>query len=302
MWFKNLKVFRLNPNWKITAAELNEQLQKQAFEEGVFSSNPLNMGWTAIFPETGSLVHAIEQNYLINLRVEKKLLPASVINQFTKAKALEVEEQQGYKVGRKQMRELKESVADTLRPRAFSIYRDTRAWFDLKNHWLIVDAGASSKSDEIIGMLAKILDPLPIKSFITETSPSVAMSAWLKNDQAPADFSIDQDTELKSLGDDRASVRYAHHNPDPEDLAKQLKTGKVCTRLALTWQDRIAFVLNDALDIRKLQALEIIEQNRDLSSIDDIERFDTDMALMFGEVNGLLSAMTEALDGEKQEA
>ena len=72
--------------------------------------------------------------------------------------------------------------------------------------------------------------------------------------------------------------------------------------MALTWQDRISFVLNDALDIRKLQALEIIEQNRDLSSIDDIERFDTDMALMFGEVNGLLNALTDALDGEKKEA
>ena len=46
--------------------------------------------------------------------------------------------------------------------------------------------------------------------------------------------------------------------------------------------------------------LEIIEQNRDLSSIDDIERFDTDMALMFGEVNGLLLALTDALDGEKK--
>lgn len=302
MWFKNLKVFRLNPDWKITAAELNEKLQKQVFIEGQFSSNPLNMGWTEIFPENGTRVHAIEQNYLINLRVEKKLLPASVINQFTKAKALEIEEQQGYKVGRKQLREIKENVSETLRPRAFSIYRDTRVWLDLKNHWLVVDAGASSKSDEVIGLLAKILDPLPIKSFMTETSPTVAMSAWLKNDQAPAEFSIDQDTELKSLGDDRASVRYARHNPDPEDLSKQLNSGKVCTRLALTWADRISFILNDALDIKRIQALDIIEQNRDLSSVDDIERFDTDMALMFGEFNGLLNAITEALDGEKKES
>ena len=300
MWFKNLKIFRLNPDWKASAAELNLRLQEQAFVEGVISSNPLNMGWAAIFSDPNSLVHTLDQNYLINLHIEKKLLPASVINQFAKAKAQEIEEQQGYKVGRKQMKDIKGNVTDSLRPRAFNIYRDTRVWFDMKNHWLVVEAGASNKSDEVIGMLAKILEPLPIRSFITDMSPSLAMSTWLKDNQAPKNFTIDQDTELTSLGDDKAKVHYANHSPDHADLSKQFKTGKVCTRLAMTWNDRISFILDDQLSIKRVSPTEIITQNREHSS-DAVEQFNADMALMFGELNGLLQDLTLALGGEKKD-
>lgn len=45
---------------------------------------------------------------LLALCAERKLLLASTINQVTKARMLESEEQQGFKLGRKQLYELKE--------------------------------------------------------------------------------------------------------------------------------------------------------------------------------------------------
>lgn len=207
MWFKNLKIFRLSPSWRPSVDDLESFLQKKAFVEGQFSSEPLNIGWAPFFEEEGTLVHKIENQYLVRLVVEKKLLPTSVINQFAKTKAKEIEEEQGYKVGRKQMKEIKENVAAVLRAKAFSIYRDTRAWFDLDNHWLIIDTGASSKADEVIGALAKVLEPLPILSFMTEQSPTSCMTSWLLDGEAPAAFTVDQDTELKSMTDSRISVR-----------------------------------------------------------------------------------------------
>src|SRR5690625_2328698 len=153
MWFKNLRVFRLLPSWSITADKLEEALEKQAFRPGG-SQDMQSLGWVPA-REGGPLVHALDGQYLISLRAEKKLLPATVINQFTKVRAQEIEEQQGYKPGRKQMREIKEDVTDELLPKAFSIYRDTRVWIDTRNHWLVIDAAAAAKSDEIMGMLAK---------------------------------------------------------------------------------------------------------------------------------------------------
>lgn len=300
MWFKNIKIFRLHPHWSMTNAALNELLQQQIFADNAFTSGQvLNMGWVPIFPELGTLVHSIGNQHLIRLRIEKKLLPASVINQFTRAKAQEIEEEQGYKVGRKKLKEIKENVTAVLRTKAFSIYRDTTVWFDVDHHFLVLDAGTSSKSDEVIGLLAKLLDPLPIQSIISNTSPSVAMSAWVSQNQAPHGFSIDQDTELKSLSDTRATVRYANHSPDPHELQKHLESGKICTKLALTWHDRVSFVLNDTLDIKKISPLEIINQTRDYRGDDEIENLNADMALMFGEINGLLSDLIDALDGEK---
>ena len=41
-----------------------------------------------------------------------------------------IEEQQGYKPGRKQMKQIKEAVTDELLPRAFALRRHTFAWID----------------------------------------------------------------------------------------------------------------------------------------------------------------------------
>jgi recombination associated protein RdgC len=56
---------------------------------------------------------------LLRFDTDEKILPTSVINRVAKARAAELEEQQGFPPGKKAMKELKERVADELLPRAF---------------------------------------------------------------------------------------------------------------------------------------------------------------------------------------
>ncbi|RZU00138.1 recombination associated protein RdgC [Advenella incenata] len=300
MWFKNLSVYRLAADWKPTQEELEDKLAKAAFVPGN-KSDMNSMGWVPA-RENGMLAHALSGQYLLSLRIEKKLLPATVINQFTRVRAQEIEEQQGYKPGRKQMREIKEQVTDTLLPKAFSIFRDTRVWIDTQNHWLVIDAASATKADEVIGALAKVIDPLPLKSLYTEQSPAAAMTEWLLADEAPAMFSVDQDTELQSSSENKATIRYVRQSPEKEDVQKHIQSGKQCTKLALTWSDRISFVLSDNLIIKRIAPLDILKENQDMSAMDEEERFDADMTLMTAELAGLLGALVEALGGEKQTA
>jgi len=190
MWFKNLKIYRLSAPWTLTGEKLEESLERHAYQSG----NNLDMqsvGW--ISPrENGALSHTVNQQILLSLRAEKKLLPTTVVNQVARARAQEIEEQQGYKPGRKQMKEIKERVTDELLPKAFSVYRDTRVWIDPVNHWLVIDAAASAKADEVIGLLVKTIDPLPLENLYVAQSPAAAMTGWLAEDEAPANFSIDQ--------------------------------------------------------------------------------------------------------------
>lgn len=299
MWFKNLSVYRLSADWKLTHEALCEALELRRFVPGN-TSDSHTVGWVPL-RENGDLAHALHGQYLLSLRSEKKLLPPSVINQATRAKAWEIEEQQGYRPGRKQMREIKEQVTDILLPKAFSIFSDTRIWIDTRNFWLVIEAGSASKADEAIGALAKAIDPLPLKSLYTEQSPAAAMTEWLLADEAPAGFSIDQDTELKSSSESRATIRYTRQSVEVEDARKHIQSGKQCTKLALTWSDRISFVLNDDMMIKRIHPLDILRENQDLSAMDEIERFDADMTLMTAELAGMLAATVEALGGEKHD-
>ncbi|MFJ1302426.1 recombination-associated protein RdgC [Bordetella genomosp. 5] len=298
MWFKNLKIYRLSSPWTLTGEQLEESLARHAYQSG----NNLEMqslGW--IPPrENGGLAHVVNGQILLTLRAEKKLLPSTVVNQVTKARALEIEEQQGYKPGRKQMKELKERVTDELLPRAFSVYRDTRVWIDTVNHWLVIDAAASAKADEVIGLLVKSVDPLPLENLYVTQSPAAAMTGWLAEDEAPSNFSIDQDTELRASGESRAAIRYVKHSIDADDVRRHIQSGKQCTRLAMTWADRVSFVLTEAMDVKRVAPLDVLKENADTVSQNDDEKFESDMVLMTGELSKLMTDLVEALGGEKK--
>lgn len=297
MWFKNLRIFRLSSNWSITLESLETALEKQAFQPGE-THDMQRLGWIAPRPDTG-LVYGQNGQYLISLRADKKLLPASVVNQVARARALEMEEQQGYKPGRKQMKEIKEQVTDELIPKAFSVYRDTRVWIDTTNHWLVIDA-AAAKSDEVLGMLAKVLDPFPVSPLHVQHSPAAAMTNWLIEDTPPDGFSIDQDTELRATNESRATVRYVRHSIEIDDVRKHVESGKQCTRLALTWADKVSFVLTDTLDVKRIAALDVLKENQDTLAANEAELFDADFSLMTGELARLLDDLVDALGGERK--
>jgi recombination associated protein RdgC len=297
MWFKNLRIFRLAPTWSCTADALEAAIEKQAFQPGS-SQDMQSLGWVAPREDSG-LVYALDGQFLLSLRADKKLLPSSVINQFAKAKAQDIEEQQGFKPGRKQMKEIKEQVTEELMPKAFSVYRDTRVWIDTKNHWLVIDAAAAAKSDEVLGMLAKAIDSFPISPLFVEQSPAAAMTSWLVSDEPPSGFSIDQDTELRSTSESRAAVRYVRQSIEIDDVRKHVEAGKQCTRLALTWSDRVSFVLTEGLEVKRVNPLDVLKEGQDAASHNEAEQFDSDFTLMSGELSRLIAELVEALGGEK---
>ena len=110
MWFKNLQLYRLPTPWAIDLAKLDEQLGRGGFHPCA-SHEPISRGWVAPRRD-GTLVHSLNQQWLLALAVEQRLLPSSVINEEVQERAEALTEQQGYAPGRKQLRALKERVTE----------------------------------------------------------------------------------------------------------------------------------------------------------------------------------------------
>jgi recombination associated protein RdgC len=295
MWFKNLQVYRLPVKWAMTAASLAEALVSQAFTPAS-SSELLRQGWAPV-RDSGDLVHAVNGQFLLKLVTEKKVLPAKAVKQRAAEMADKLEEEQGFRPGKKAMKELTERAADEMLPRAFTVRSHVNVWIDPVNGWLVVDAASASKADDVIKLLLKAVDKLPLESLRVQRSPVGVMTAWLQDDEAPYNFTIDQDTELRATGESKAAVRYVRHSLDPEDVGRHIKAGKQCTRLAMTWNSRISFVLTEQLSVRAIKPLDVIKENEAITYSDD-ERFDNDMMLMTGELAKMLADMVEALGGE----
>jgi len=294
MWFKNLQIYRLPAPWKFDLTQLNTQLATQAFQP-CSNSEMQSQGWVAP-REHGELAHSVNQQLLLQLTTERKLLPNSVINQVAKARALEIEEQQGFKPGRKLLKEIKEQVSEELLPRAFSIQRSTSVWIDPVHGWLVIDASSPARSDEVLKLLLKCVDQLPLEMVRVNLSPLAAMTDWLAGNEAPAGFTIDQDTELRSKAESKATVRYVRHTLDPKEIASHIASGKQCTKLALTWTDKVSFVLTENLTLKRVQALDVLTEQADAHH--EEEKLDGDFALMCGELNQLIADLVLALGGE----
>jgi len=297
MWFKNLQLYRLPAPWPMTLEALEERLAKKPFVR-CGSQDMQSSGWVS---PNGSdvLVFGSHGQWLVALRTEQKLLPSSVVKQVANDRAEEIEAQQGYKPGRKQMKEIKEAVTQELLPRAFTRRRTTFAWIDPQNGWLIVDAGSASKADELIEALHDVLDDLPLRLLDTERSPTSVMTEWLTANEAVPNFTIDRDCELRATTDEKAAVRYARHPLDGKEIPEHLAAGKVPTRLALTFDDRISFVLTERMEIKRLAFLDLVQEEAEKAAAQGDEQFEADFALMTAELVRFLPEFVAAMGGER---
>jgi recombination associated protein RdgC len=294
--FKNLQLYRLPAPYALTALDLGAMLASQAFTPA--SSNELlRQGWARPRGEDSALVHEVGGQFLLQLVTEKKILPAKAVNQVAKARAAELEEQQGFPPGKKAMKELRERVADELLPRALSVRSDLNVWIDPANGWLAVDTPSPSKADDVIKLLLKAVDRMPLEILRVQSSPAAMMTAWLESDEAPHNFTIDQDATLRATGESKAQVGYKRHTLDPEEMRRHIAAGKQCARLAMTWNSRISFVLTENLTIKSIKPLDVMKESQ-APTFDAAERFDNDFAMMTGELAKMLADLVEALGGE----
>jgi len=299
MWFRNLQIYRLSENWEMDAETLERQLEKRPFQR-CGSQEEQTRGW--ISPTSDDfLLHRVGKQWLISLGVEQRILPAAVVKQEAEERAEEMAAEQGFKPGRKQMKELREQITQEFLPRAFTRRNKVFAWIDPVGGWLGVDAPSQLRAEDVLEHLRQTLDVLPLRLIRSEQSPANAMADWLAAGEGPPGFTIDQDCELRSVTEEKAAVRYVRHNLDADEVRSHLEAGKLPTRLAMTFDDRLSFVLTDKLEIKRLEFLDVVkEQLEDANDEDARALFDAGFALMTAELTRMLPSLIEVLGGECQ--
>jgi len=300
MLFKNLVFHRLPAEWSPSAAEIEGQLAARTLQP----CGPFEMSCRGWVPVTGGgrLLHTVNQQHMIALGENQKLLPGSIVRQVAQERAEILAEEQGFPVGRKQMRDLRGRVADELRARALTRRRVTRAWIDPQAGWFAVDAAGIPRAETVVEALGDALGSFAPLMVETERSPQAAMASWLQRGEAPARFSIDDDLELQTADKSKTVIRYTRHPLDGKDIQAHLASGKYPTRLGLTWNDRVSFVLTDKLQVKRLEFLEMAKDVPEGDELDPAEQFDVDFALMAGELAGLLGDLTKVLGNESTAA
>jgi recombination associated protein RdgC len=229
---------------------------------------------------------------------ECKTVPSEVLARKVQERTTQIEAKTGRKPGKKETRQLKDDARLELLPSAFTQRSAVLVWIDPVARLLMVDASSHGKADEVMTALTRVMVNLGAARLQTSISPVAAMSDWLLSQEPPAGFTIDRECELKAADDSKAVVRYSRHALDIEEVQQHITHGKLPTRLAMTWQGRVSFMLTDTLQIKKLSFVESLFEDDASSSRDD--RFDADAAIATGEIRKLIPDLLEALGGDMQ--
>lgn len=297
MWFRNLLIYRIKEWRKQSLAKVEEQLARHALQ-GCGKLDLASRGWVPPAGDEGRLAEAMEGRWVFALGVEQKLLPASIINQHLRERAKQLAEKQGYAPGRKQMRELRERLIDELAPRAFAKRSRIAMLVDPASKWLLLDTASRSRAEEVIDTLGKSIEGLILAPLATVHSPLSEMTDWLVAADAPEGFSIDREAELRAPGAEKSTIRYVRHELEGKELKAHLAAGMQVTRLALTWRDHVSFVLDEELCLKRLAFADQLKDAASQRGQAMEEQFQADLAILSGELFGLVPDLVAAMGGE----
>ncbi|MBY4677804.1 recombination-associated protein RdgC [Marinobacterium arenosum] len=300
MWFKNLIFYKLTEPFEYGENQLTELLAEQAFTP-CGSQELSRYGWNSASNGLGdALLHSVSGFLMVSALKEEKILPGSVVRQAVEEKVAVIEREQARKVYRKERDQLKDEVVIDLLPRAFSRFQQTRALIAPKQGFIMVDASAHKRAEELLNLLRNTLGSLPVALPDVAQSPSAVMSHWLQQPQErPVDLAVMDECELRDNLAENGVIRIKGQELESDEFIAHLEAGKRVVKVAMEWQEKLGFVLDESLSLKRLKLTDQMKESLD-SEYQDEEwaRFDTDMTQMGLELTRLIPALLHAFGGD----
>lgn len=303
--YKNAAMAHITGSQLLLRDDIEEALAKMLFRplekqqlvsEGFV--NPISV------QPSDELTYAVNQCVFFAYRSDEKVIPKSAINQLVAAKAKEIEEREQRKVGRKERKQLQELVLEEVTPNALPKQSLLRGYFDLRQRMLVVDSASPKKLEDLQGHLRSNLfisggDGIAFQPLNVNATMSTVMSCWLLEGYTPDKFSIDDEGEIVAPGGEGAQIKIAKQNMEASDITQLLQAGRVVRKLAMTWNDRIGFVVAIGFNLSKLHWHEKIELRiADACGDGDADdRRDATMTIMTGDLRELVYDLGQCFNG-----
>jgi recombination associated protein RdgC len=233
---------------------------------------------------------------LLALQMEEKLLPPVVIRQAMEERIAAVAAERGHAPGRLERAAIKEAVVDELLPRAFSRLRTVYGFVDPARCLLVVGSSADKAVERFTGHLRRSLGSLPVHPMTTREPPRRVLTRWLAEATSlPADLTLLDECVLEHEG----VVRCRALDLSGDEIRPHLAAGREVSSLGLAWDDRLSFVLDERLRVRRLKPLDRLEQALGEVDADSLAAsLDAEATLITADLAELLERLVTACGGE----
>lgn len=293
MFFRNLTLFRFPTT--LDLSDLETQLAACALKP-CGALELFSRGFMSPFGQHGdAFTHHSDGALWLTVGGEDKLLPGAVVNDLLQKKLVAIEEKEGRKPGGRTRKRIKDELVSELLPRAFVRPVRTDALIDETLGVIAVDTSSRKTAEAVVSEVRRALGSFPALPLNAEVAPRAILTGWIAGDPLPDGLALGDECELRDPTDSGAVVKIQRMELSGEEIAKHLEAGKQATRLALTLDDHVSFVLGEDLVVRKFKLLDGAVDQMEASDGDDIvAELETRFALMAGEFKRLFGVLEAA--------
>lgn len=294
MWFSNLRFYRFSDEFTLPE-DFEEKLADYIFRP-CGRQEQSTFGWYSPFGADNELLtHALNSCYLLSARREEKVLPAAVINAELDDKVRQIQDAEGRPVNRKEKQNMKEDLIHQMLPQAFSRFRLSWGYIDLKRQLIVINESAANRAEDFLGLLRATLGSLPVQPVSPAEPAELIMTDWLQSQQLPNMFEFGDEAELRSPQPDGAILRAKNEDLTHDDINAHLASGKQVTRLGLVWQEHIAFILETDFALKRVKATDMLmDEQDDLVDPTPAQKLDADFILITAQVGELYDDLIRA--------
>jgi len=299
MWFKNLRIYRLNSSLE------NEDAIEKLLENRLFQPcgkmDPVKYGWTSPLGRNGkSLTHSAMGATMFCAKRQEKILPSAAVNEALENKVYEIQQQEGRPVGRKERSALKEDIVFTLLPQALTKTSLDFAYVSPQSKLVVINSGSSNKAEELLNLLRESLGSLKATPLKTHNPIPPELSTWLTHKRLPGNFELGDTCELRADKDERV-VRFRKQDLSADEVLRHLEAGMHVKRLRLIWNEAIEFTIDDEFAIKSLIYSDKLLEQLDGDDTDSAAAvFDSEFTLMVLELNKLIGELLDAFGGDSE--
>lgn len=301
MFFRNLTLFRFPTTLKLDVLDSGlDECQLKPVGPLELSSR----GFISPYGRDNDLLAARQRDAIwLAIGGEDRLLPGSVVNDMLAKKLEEIERKEGRKPGGRTRKRIKDELITDLLPRAFVKPSRTDALLDLEHGIVVVDTSSRKNGENVVSEIRRALGSFPALPLNAEVAPRSVLTGWIAGEPLPDGLSLGDECELRDPVDQGAVVKCQRQELQGDEIGKHLEAGKQVTRLALTLDDHVSFVLGEDMVVRKFKLLDGAVDQLESTEREDLRaELDARFALMSGEAKRLFTVLEKALKLSKAEA
>ena len=295
MWFKQITFYPINAQMLPEIDALPEKLAQ--FEcVPVMGLDSFSEGFAPPYGFSPELIFVADTTWSVALKKSEKVLPSTVVRDVLDERVAQIQNDEARAVGRKEKKELKEQIIDELLPKAFVKNSRIQAVCDAKNGFLLINS-TGIRAENVLSKLREALGGLEARLPQTNQSPSSVMTNWLLRGAADSSFELDDSCELKGTGEVAPVVKIAKQDLTAEEVVQHVKNGKTVTQLGLIWRDQIAFVLTEDFVLKRIQYLDVLQEEAEQQGDDAASLAFASQIMMTQSVSTMISELVACLGG-----